>query len=631
MPQMNQENLSKKLLPPKENSELAASLFLYQLALKDKEMNGELFGNNLCIDYKTGSNPSDPSQHFKLVSRNGVFDSGSSKVDTQSKDFQRLNKVYSKMKKYFDAIDAGPKVTATGFTDGERIAGSNDSADSNKRLGRRRAQNIAKALGIDSVNAKSYITNNSKSKVGEASRCGNRRVTTVSFEATPKVHFGSKGKYTPSFEMIKDHERIKSYAMLSAIEMLSKHDGDIKKVIESMPKECNNYFTANVLKKSQESLGINLDPKDFGKRLNRAFPGSHKDIDSSSPVLKHLKYLLHDGYAFKRQLTMTSLRGYINSHKKIPSQKAEFYKILLKINENEISIGRRPTLKMKPSALAASSIPQSNHPYDCFDVKNYYKEDENKPSAQDVSSFVKNGKLEISFTKDDFESHGNHLHCGQCGSGMSIGGDGTVVRKVRTSKEFTGKAGQGFNEKEHVRASNTIKLASLNNFNSMASHKSMKVVVINNCDDPSEVDVFSADNTILTINSVPFSKTIDVPSGSKICVVNMPVINTCTIEPKGQIKTNQKNTKKLAHYYSLDGKEMTSTILKSNLSVLDTVNEIVNSEGFSCTGFKVPAVQSAQEVMDSISCKNKDIIPPADSNKADDKECGEGYTNVTSN
>jgi hypothetical protein len=635
MPTLNNDNLTKNLLPPNENSELAASLFLYQLALKDKAAGGELFGPNICIKYKSGGvegDLEDPSQHFKLVSRNGVYASGSSKVDKNSEDFKRLSKITQTMNKYFKAIDSSPKVTSTGFTDGEAISGRSDTSKANSELGLRRAGNLASALGLSNVNSKNYISENGQKFSGEKSRCESRRVTTLSFQATPKIHFGSKGAYTPSFKMIKDHKVIKKHAMFSALSMLGEHNNNINEVLKALPAGCNNSSTRKILKSVKKSVYLNKNSyKYFSNILNRIYPGKWDDKRDNAAA-SNLKYYLSDKKKWNRIGSIGRLYREWGADKQ-----AGLSEVLAKVRKYEIDNGyRNRTVKMSyiKSSGDPSDIPQSNHSYDCFDVKDYYKTKDHKPEAQDVSNFVRDGKLEISFTKDDFSGHGNHLRCNQCKSGMSLGEDGEILRNIRTSKVFTDKSKiQKYNPSLHADASKTIKLASLNNFNSMASHKSMKVVVIKNCEDKSRVDVFSPEHEILTINSLPFKKTINVADGANVCVVNMPVINTCTIEPKGQIASNNKPLKKTAHYYNLDGKELSSPILGSNLSTLEYINQIVNSESFTCHNpgevAKTPSEKTPQldanEVINSISCDNKGIVAPAEDNNATEDECPEYF------
>ena len=633
MPAFNVDNLTKDLLSPQENSELAASLFLYQLALKDKESGGELFGPNLCIQYSSGTSNDDPSQNFKLVTKNGIYATGSSKVDLNTKDFKRLKSITQLMNKYFNAIDAGPKLVTTGFTDGQRFIGSSDTSKANSRLGKDRAQNLARALGFSSFEHNSFISEHGQTLPSEKRDCPSRRATTLSFDATPKIQFGNKGTYTPSFEMIKDHKAIKKHAMFSALEKLGENDNDIEKTLESLPEGCNNPSTRKVLEGVKNVVFVKkTDYKIFSKRLDLVFPGNWESIKDNEG-LKDLKYYLSNS---KRREELGSIKKLLN---KWPAEKAaQLSTVLVKLKEFEKKEGYESTVRIR-RALVKSTISQSNHAYDCFDVKSYYEKSSNKPKPQDVSNFIKNGKLTISFTKDDFEGHGNHLHCNQCKSGMSLDSNGKVLRNVRTGEAFTKRAiNQSFNPSEHRDALKTIKLASFNNFDSMASHKSMKVVVIRNCEDESTVDPFASGHEVLTINSVPFKKEISVPEGQKVCVVNMPVINTCTIEPQGEIDLTQKKPKRTAHYYDLDGRELSTPLLGTSLKALDYINEIVNSESFQCHSSGKALTKSAskldaQSIINSISCENKEILVPNESNYANELECPDYFNGneVTNN
>lgn len=622
MPTLNLDNLTQEKLNPKDNSNLAASLFLYQLALKDREQGGKLFGDNICIQYTKGISDKDPSQNFKLVSADGVFKTNSSKIDSNNEDIERLKKIYGIMRKYFDAIGANPKVLSTGFTDGE-----GGDSDANRKLGLRRAQSISQALGINRSAHNNYTTENSRVKSGEASRCKSRRVTTVEFDATPKVNQSFSGSYTPEFTMIKDHKKIKKYAMFSALELLAKHNNNIDEVLKSMPSNCNTPSTKKVLKQVNGKAYIS----DYYRRGNfskfkKRFEYVFKSKDANIPDQKSFNQIKYMFFKQNYSLTPSGVMQKVYKNKD-PKMVTALNNIISNIKKYEASVGSSSSMiKMRALPNSPNQIVQSNHEYDCFDVKGYYKNKHNRPATEDVSSYIKNGKLHISFTRDDFNGHGNDLRCNQCKSGMSLGNHGHISHDIRTGKKFTDKSKvQKFNITEHNDASSSIKLASLNNFNSMASHKSMKVVVIKNCEDPSSVDPFASDNIILTINSLPFKKAIDILPGSKVCVVNMPVVNTCTVEPNGDIKTKDKPAKKYLHYYSLEGKEITLQLTKENLKSLDYLEEVVNSPQFDCTGLNKPKNLKADEIINQLSCDSKGITPPNESNFATEKECKQGY------
>ena len=214
---LNLDHLSTTKLPPSENSELAANIFLLQLALKNKSENDELLGEGICIDYSkpNSADKDSTAQNFKIVTSNGVYASGSSRVDRNSPEFKKLKNLTGEMKKYFDTIGAGPRARTVGFTDGQHISGSSDQAAANKKLGQRRAVNIANALGIENFEADSFVSENGYELPQDQRECSKRRVTTIEFDAKPKLSFGQEHSYTPRFKMIKDHK-----ATFNAVEHL---------------------------------------------------------------------------------------------------------------------------------------------------------------------------------------------------------------------------------------------------------------------------------------------------------------------------------------------------------------------------------------------------------------------------
>ncbi len=633
---LNLDHLSTTKLPPSENSELAANIFLLQLALKNKSENDELLGEGICIDYSkpNSADKDSTAQNFKIVTSNGVYASGSSRVDRNSPEFKKLKNLTGEMKKYFDTIGAGPRARTVGFTDGQHISGSSDQAAANKKLGQRRAVNIANALGIENFEADSFVSENGYELPQDQRECSKRRVTTIEFDAKPKLSFGQEHSYTPRFKMIKDHKAIKKYAMRSALKVFAENGFDLNKTLEALPKGCNNGSTKKVLEHVQKSshnlISKFKDKNDIKKYLKVIDLTSAKlGIESNSKWLTHLKLKISQKVRFSGQSNTMNYKDTLDSLER--EDKAAATKFLLHMNRSS----RLPLTYA--TSIPKGNISQSNHIFDCFDVKDYFKDNEvrrrtkggNTVSAvKDISHLVKNSQIKISFSEHDFKGQGNHLHCNQCKSGMRLTEDGKIVKHIRTSKEFTNKTkSKYYSSSEHADASRTIKLSDsavknpLDNFSSMASHKSLKVLVIKNCDKVKNNNIFASDldSEVVTINSLPFNQKIDVKEGQKICVVNMPVINTCTIEPEGTIKTQPKSPVKSLHYYKLNG-EAQKVFFKHNANILANVFRDLNDDIKSCTDFKF-LEQKANDLIKGLGCKERGIEPPVESDNATSGEC----------